>query len=103
MDLGLVDSSDSQSSKCSSRHNSVAQGSRSGALSATAAQQQQQQHTLTQSAAGSTAVTTQAGVAPLPSWRSALTTRWQLGGRFKQEHTHASQSRQLQGSQSSRL
>jgi hypothetical protein len=80
----------------------AATGGRHEMLSATPSPQQQQQHTPTLPA-GSTAGTTQASVAPLPSWRSALTTRWQPGGRFKQEHTHSSGSRHLQGSQSSRL
>jgi hypothetical protein len=106
MDLELGDSSASHSNKCSSRQDLVAGGGgcRPGELSATTAQQQQQQHTPTHAiAAGSTAGTTQAGVAPLPSWCSALTTRWQPGGRFKQEHTRCSESRHVQGSQSSRL
>jgi hypothetical protein len=101
MDLGLVDSAASPSSKSSSKLASGAAAS--SLLGALSAPQQQQQSLKPALPAGSTAGTTQAGVAPLPSWRSALTTRWQPGGRFKQQRPHASESHRLQGSQTSRL
>ncbi|KAF6253002.1 hypothetical protein COO60DRAFT_476358 [Scenedesmus sp. NREL 46B-D3] len=108
MELDLTDSCVLPYSKDSS---SAAQGNLpSAAVSAIALQQQQvlvprhrPVHVLPpDSTAGITPVP--AGVALLPSWRSALTTRWQPGGRFKQQQAHpSSDGPPLQGSQTSRL
>lgn len=102
VDLGLVSSSAVPSNMKSSIPAAAepAASNRPGALSAAAVQQKIPKASV---ATGGTAGTTSAAVAPLPSWRSALTTRWQPGGRFSKQADANGDNNPLQGSRTSRL
>eukprot|EP00883_Tetradesmus_obliquus_P004781 jgi/Sobl393_1/1515/SZX72241.1 len=102
VDLGLVSSSAVLSNMKSSIPAAAepAASNRPGALPAAAVQQKIPKASV---ATGGTAGTTSAAVAPLPSWRSALTTRWQPGGRFSKQADANGDNNPLQGSLTSRL
>jgi hypothetical protein len=103
VDLGLVDSNAMLSRRTSSICKAAGSSPPSALAGPPSQQQQQQLKPAVAIAAGSSAGSTQLHVAPLPQWRSALTTRWQPGGRFTQQFHATTDKQPLQGSQTSRL